>query len=71
MIKERCVKHLKKFAGHDIEKSEDLDRQEYEIRRKHDKEMLIDELERRVIRLEERLNSLETDFNMHQEGIIE
>jgi len=56
---------------HDMEKSEDLDRQEYEIRRKHDQEMLIDELERRLQRLEERLNSLAYQFNMHQEGMNE
>jgi len=43
---------------HDMEKSEDLDRQEYEIRRKHDQEMLIDELEHRIQRLEERLNKI-------------
>jgi len=44
---------------HDMEKSEDLDRQEYEIRRKHDQEMLIDELEHRIQRLEERVNMIE------------
>jgi len=43
---------------HDMKKSEDLDRQEYEIRRKHDQEMLIDELEHRIQRLEERLNKI-------------
>jgi exonuclease VII small subunit len=40
-------------------------------KRAHDKEMLIDELEHRVQRLEERLNSLEYKFNMHQEGLYE
>ena len=38
---------------HDVRKSMELDKQE------HDREMLIDELERRVQRLEERVNMIE------------
>lgn len=48
---------------HDIEKSEALDKAEFEIRRlsheAHDKEMLIDELQRRIQRLEERVDMIE------------